>query len=365
MSQERILIKGNDAIAFGAVDAGCRCYFGYPITPQNEIPESLSALLPQAGGQFVQAESEVASINMVLGAGSCGIPAMTSSSSCGISLMQEGISYMAGSHIPGVIVNMSRGGPGLGDIGPSQGDYFQAVKGGGHGDYRCFVIAPATAQECYDMMFWAFEAAFTYRNPVLVLGDAIVAQIKEPVLRQPPLSAPGLEGFTAQAAAWRVEGYGSRGPNTQVAPKRLLKSVYLADGTLAQRNEILMQKYSSMQAEAKAQCTDVDDAELIVVAFGSIGRIAQSAQRSLRAQGHKVGMVRPLTLYPFPSALLEDLAARGKRFLVIEQNTGQMVDDVRLAIRKHADSAWHGVMPGLLIGADALIEPIAKALKDA
>lgn len=365
MSQERILIKGNDAIAFGAVDAGCRCYFGYPITPQNEIPESLSALLPAAGGQFVQAESEVGSINMVLGAGACGIPAMTSSSSCGISLMQEGISYMAGSHVPGVVVNMSRGGPGLGDIGPSQGDYFQSVKGGGHGDYRCLVLAPATAQECYDMMFWAFEAAFKYRNPVLVLGDAIVAQIKEPVLRQPLANAPGFEGLKAQAAPWRVEGYGSRGPNTQVAPKRLLKSVYLADGALAERNILLMEKYAAMQSEAKALCLDTDDAELIVVAYGSVGRIAQSAQRSLRAQGHKVGMVRPLTLYPFPAKILEDLAAQGKRFLVIEQNTGQMVEDVRLAVRKHGDAQWHGIMPGLFVGADSLLEPIVTALKGA
>lgn len=365
MSQERILIKGNDAIAYGAVDAGCRCYFGYPITPQNEIPESLSSLLPKAGGQFVQAESEVGSINMVLGAGACGIPAMTSSSSCGISLMQEGISYMAGSHVPGVIVNMARGGPGLGDIGPSQGDYFQAVKGGGHGDYRCFVIAPATAQECYDMMFWAFEAAFTYRNPVLVLGDAIVAQIKEPVLRKAPTSAVGFDGLWQQSAPWRVEGYGDRGPNTKVAPKRLLKSVYLADGALAARNELLMEKYAAMRVEAKAECLDTDDAELIVVAYGSIGRIAHSAQRTLRAQGHKVGMVRPLTLYPFPDAVLENLAAQGKRFLVIEQNTGQMVEDVRLAIRKHADAEWHGIMPGLFIGADTLMQPIVNALKGA
>lgn len=365
MSQERILIKGNDAIAYGAVDAGCRCYFGYPITPQNEIPESLSSLLPQAGGQFVQAESEVGSINMVMGAGACGIPAMTSSSSCGISLMQEGISYMAGSHVPGVIVNMTRGGPGLGDIGPSQGDYFQAVKGGGHGDYRCFVIAPATAQECYDMMFWAFEAAFTYRNPVLVLGDAIVAQIKEPVLRKPPSTAVGFDGLWQQSAPWRVEGYGSRGPNTQVAPKRLLKSVYLADGALAARNELLVEKYAAMRSEAKAECLDTDDAELIIVAYGSIGRIAHSAQRTLRAQGHKVGMVRPLTLYPFPDAVLEKLAAQGKRFLVIEQNTGQMVEDVRLAIRKHADAEWYGIMPGLFIGADTLMQPIVNALKGA
>jgi len=212
MSHDRILIKGNEAVAFGALDAGCRCYFGYPITPQNEIPETMSLRLPECGGQFVQAESEVAAINMLLGAGACGIPAMTSSSSCGISLMQEGISYMAGSHIPAVIVNMERGGPGLGDIGPSQGDYFQAVKGGGHGDHRNLVLAPSTAQECYDMMFRAFALAFKYANPVMLLGDAIVAQIKEPVRRQPPADALSPEALAELAAPWRMEGYGKRGP---------------------------------------------------------------------------------------------------------------------------------------------------------
>ncbi len=249
-SSERILIKGNEAVAFGAVDAGCRCYFGYPITPQNEIPEVLSSLLPEHGGQFVQAESEVAAVNMLLGAAACGIPALTSSSSCGISLMQEGISYMAGSHIPGVMVNMQRGGPGLGDIGPSQGDYFQAVKGGGHGDHRNLTLAPATAQECYDFMFRAFALAFKYANPVMLLGDAIVAQIKEPVRRQPPADA-------------------------------------------------------------------------------------------LRA------------------------LAPGRRFLVIEQNTGQMVEDVRLSLMgENARVDWHGVMPGLFIGADALEDPIRQACKE-
>ncbi len=356
---ERILIKGNEAIAFGAIDAGCRCYFGYPITPQNEIPETLSGLLPKSGGSFVQAESEIGSINMVHGAGACGIAAMTSSSSCGISLMQEGISYMAGSHIPGVIVNMSRGGPGLGDIGPSQGDYFQSVKGGGHGDYRTLVLAPATAQECYDIMFDAFTLAFKYRNPIMVLGDAIIGQIKEPVLRKAPENAPGVEGFKAQSAPWRVEGYNSREDHTT----RLLKSVYLAEGALAARNELLQEKYTAMQAEARAVCSDCDDAELVIVAYGSIGRIAQSAVRHLRAEGHKVGLMRPVTLFPYPKAELQALASKGKRFLVIEQNLGQMVEDVRLAlVDSKARVDWHGVMPGLFIGADALIKPISDCL---
>ena len=390
MSHDRILIKGNEAVAFGALDAGCRCYFGYPITPQNEIPEAMSLRLPECGGQFVQAESEVAAINMLLGAGACGIPAMTSSSSCGISLMQEGISYMAGSHIPAVIVNMERGGPGLGDIGPSQGycagamlpcvilnvmrggpglgniqasqgDYFQAVKGGGHGDHRNLVLAPSTAQECYDMMFRAFALAFKYANPVMLLGDAIVAQIKEPVRRQPPADALSPEALAELAAPWRMEGYGKRGPG---AKPRLLKSVYLAEGALAARNRLLMEKYAAMQAEACAECWNTDDAELVVVAFGSMARIARSAIRKLREEGLKAGLFRPKTLYPFPADALRALAP-GRRFLVIEQNTGQMVEDVRLSLMgENARVDWHGVMPGLFIGADALEDPIRQACKE-
>ncbi len=361
-AQDKILMKGNEAVAYGAIDAGCRCYFGYPITPQNEIPETLSLLLPQVGGSFVQAESEIGSINMVLGAGACGIAAMTSSSSCGISLMQEGISYLAGSHVPGVVVNMTRGGPGLGDIGPSQGDYFQAVKGGGHGDYRTLVLAPATAQECYDMMFDAFSLAFTYRNPVLVLGDAIVGQIKEPVVRKKPEHIAeesfGTQAYAKLSASWRVEGCGQR-EDTQ---KRLLKSVYLAEGALAERHVLLQEKYAAMRKEARALSLQCEDADLVVVAYGSIGRIAQSAVRHLREQGHKVGLLRPLTLYPFPDIALQQLASEGKRFLVIEQNLGQMVEDVRLALQGQSSVAWHGVMPGVFIGAESLWDAILAAL---
>ena len=353
---ERILTRGNEAVAYGAVDAGCRCYFGYPITPQNEIPEMLSSLLPEAGGQFVQAESEIGSINMVLGAGACGIPAMTSSSSPGISLMQEGISYMACSMLPGVIVNMQRGGPGLGGIGPSQGDYFQAVKGGGHGDHRNLVLAPASVQECYDMMFDAFRLAFTYRNPVMVLGDAMVAQIKEPLLRARPENAPGFEGLAQSAAPWRVEGCEGRA-------KRLLKSVYLADGELAARNELLMGKYADMRKEVRFQAVDLDKAQLVVIAFGSMGRIAHSAVRKLRAQGHRLGLLRPLTLFPFPDGTIAELADKGARFLVIEQNLGQMVEDVLLAVNGRAPVAWHGVMPGVFVDAEDFVKPIMQALE--
>ena len=353
---ERTLMRGNEAIAYGAVDAGCRCYFAYPITPQNEIPELLSSLLPEMGGQFVQAESEIGSINMVLGAGACGIPAMTSSSSPGISLMQEGISYMACSMLPGVIVNMQRGGPGLGGIAPSQGDYFQSVKGGGHGDYRTLVLAPSSVQECYDMMFDAFRLSFKYRNPVMVLGDAMVAQIKEPLLRKAPENAPGFEGMTQSAASWRVEG-------CEGCAKRLLKSVFLADGELGAHNALLGNKYAAMREEVRFQAVDLDNAELVIVAFGSMGRIAHSTVRKLRAQGHKLGLLRPLTLFPFPDEKIAELADKGARFLVIEQNLGQMVEDVRLAVNGRAPVAWHGVMPGVFVDAEDFVKPIMKTLE--
>ncbi|WP_164561913.1 3-methyl-2-oxobutanoate dehydrogenase subunit VorB [Nitratidesulfovibrio vulgaris] len=348
---ERIFIKGNEAIAHGALAAGCRCYFGYPITPQNDIPEMMSSAIPAAGGEFVQAESEVAAANMLLGAAACGVRAFTSSSSPGVSLMQEAISYMAGSELPGVIVNMNRGGPGLGDIGPSQGDYFQSVKGGGHGDYRTYVLAPATCQECYDMMFEAFDVAYRFRTPVLVLGDAIVGQMKEPVT---PWRRDDLDPAT-EGADWRLQGAKGR-------PARLLKSLFLEDGALAGQNRNLQAKYEAMKELARAECFETEDADLVVVAFGSIGRIAKSAIRKLRAQGHKVGLVRPVTLFPFPEKVLQDLAAKGKRFLTIEHNCGQMVDDVRLAVRAYCDSDFYGHMPGELPGSDDFLKPILDAL---
>jgi 2-oxoglutarate ferredoxin oxidoreductase subunit alpha len=329
---KRIFVKGNEAISRGALAAGMKCFFGYPITPQNDIPEFLSSALVEAGGEFVQAESEVAAANMLMGAAACGIRAMTSSSSPGISLKQEALSYMAGSEIPGVVVNVSRGGPGLGDIGPSQGDYFQSVKGGGHGDYRLLVLAPGTVQEAYDLTIKAFDLAFKYRNPVMVLADAIIGQMKEPVVPWEPANRDPEEG-----QSWGLQGAKGRSP-------RLIKSIFLDDGALAGQNLHL-------------------HADLIVVAFGSIGRITKSTIRKLRAQGHKVGLVRPITLFPFPSDVLLDLARQGKRFLTIEHNMGQMVEDVRLAIRTVADSAFHAQLPGNLPTPDDFEEPILKALE--
>ncbi len=347
---KRVFIKGNEAVGYGAIAAGCKCYFGYPITPQNEIPEMLSQVLPESGGAFVQAESEVAAANMLLGAAAAGIRAMTSSSSPGVSLMQEAISYMAGSELPGVIINMNRGGPGLGDIGPAQGDYFQSTRGGGHGDYRTLVLAPSTCQEAYDMMGEAFDLAFKYRNPVLILGDGIVGTMKEPVTLK-DMGKPKEHG----ANAWMLSGAKDR-------KKRLIKSLFLEENALADHNRKLVAKYEAMRVEARAERFLTDDAELIVVAYGSMGRIAKSAIRKLREQGRKVGLVRPVTLYPFPSDVLLDLAKKGRRFLTIEHNTGQMVDDVRLAIRTVADSAFYGHMPGDMPGSDDFIAPILDAL---
>jgi 2-oxoglutarate/2-oxoacid ferredoxin oxidoreductase subunit alpha len=348
---KRILVKGNEAICRGAVDAGCQCFFGYPITPQNDIPEYMSKVLPKMGRAFVQAESEVAAANMLLGAAACGVRAMTSSSSPGISLKQEALSYMAGTELPAVIVNMSRGGPGLGDIGPSQGDYFQAVKGGGHGDYRQLVLAPGTVQEAYDLVGKAFDLAFAYRNPVMVLGDAIIGQMMEPVT----LDEARAVDTDKSALEWNLTGKGTREP-------RILKSLHLTDGALAGHNAHLNDKYMAMRGEVLFENFQVDDADLVVVAFGSIGRIAKSTLRKLRAAGHKVGLHRPITLFPFPEQELERLAKLGKRFLTIEHNLGQMVEDVRLAIRHHADSEFHAHLPGNLPTPDDFEQPILKVL---
>ena len=349
---ERTLMKGNEAIVRGALAAGLQCYFGYPITPQNDIPELLSDLLPKQGGQFVQAESEIASANMLIGAAGCGVPCMTSTSGPGFSLMMEAISFMIGQQIPTVIVNMMRGGPGLGDIGTSQGDYSQAVKCGAHGDGFMFVLAPSSAQECYDMAAKAFDIAFTYKNPVLILGDALVAQIKEPVKAWQPAKTDH------KVEDWCLMG------NPGNRPIRLLKTNYLGEGPLAEHlSTRIMPKYASMQKDVMFESTATEDADLIVVAFGSIGRIAKSSMEKLRAQGHKVGVLRPQTLFPYPSEELARLGKLGKRFLVIEQNYGQMIEDVRLALRHIAEPEWYGVGPGFWPSTDDLVEPILNCLR--
>ncbi len=352
MRTKRILVKGNEAIAMGAMDAGCECYFAYPITPQTDIPEYLSTALVEAGGEFIQAESEVAAANMLLGAAACGKRAMTSSSSPGISLMQEAISYMAGSDLPTVIVNISRGGPGLGNIDPSQGDYYQATRGGGHGDYRTMVLAPSTCQEAYDLTIEAFDLAFAYRNPVLILGDAILGQMKEPIQTWKTRGRPA-----GEAESWSLSGANGRDP-------RLLKSLYLSEGALAGHHTHLVSKYEQMHSEVRGEEVLTHDAQLVVVAYGSIARIAKNTIRTLRAEGYRVGLFRPVTLFPYPALALAELAAQGKKFITIEHNTGQMVDDVRLAIRRHADSAFLPVYPGVLPKPEDFETPIRQLMEN-
>ncbi len=335
MTEKLDLVKGNEAVAMGALDAGCLYYFGYPITPQSDIPEYLSYYLPKLGGEFVQAESEVAAINMLLGAAATGVRAMTSSSSPGISLMQEGLSYIAGSEIPIVIVNMSRSGPGLGGIAPSQGDYFQAVKGGGHGDYHLLVLAPASVQELYDLTIIAFELAEKYRNPTMILGDAMVGQMKEPLLRKPP------EQIVEFPKDWALTGAKGR-------PQRVLKSLYLKDGELTAHNWKLSKKYEAMKREEiRFEEVFTEDAELVVVAFGSAARICRTAVMMARGRGMKVGLFRPITLFPYPEPQMIHLAERGVDFFVVELNTGQMLEDVKIAVQKR-DIKFFGKPPGTL-----------------
>ncbi len=295
----------------GAIKAGCRYYFGYPITPQNDIPEFFSKHLPKVEGCFIQAESEIASINMLLGAAAAGARAMTSSSSPGISLMQEGISYMAGSELPGVIVNIMRSGPGLGGISASQGDYFQATRGGGHGDYRTIVLAPHSVQEMHDLTFLAFDLADKYRNPVIILADAVLGQMQESMVERTLLPMP------LPAKDWALTGASRRKP-------RLIKSLYLKEGEMERHNWKLFAKYQQMkQEEVRFETQKIEDAELIIVAFGTAARVSKSAVQIARTAGLKVGLFRPITLFPFPEEPLAHIAQAGKKFLAVEMNTGQ------------------------------------------
>jgi 2-oxoglutarate ferredoxin oxidoreductase subunit alpha len=313
----------------GAIRAGCLYYFGYPITPQNEVPEYMSRILPGLGGEYVQAESELAAINMVLGASALGVRSMTSSSSPGISLMQEGLSYMAGQELPAVVVNIVRCGPGLGGIAASQGDYFQAVKGGGHGDYRLIVLAPDSVQEMYDHTILAFYLADRYRNPAMVLADAVLGQMLEPITEtkevQPEPDKP-----------WSLTGARGR-------PMRYLKSLYLKEGELEAHNRVLQEKYSEIEKnEIRCEEMEVEDADFVVAAFGTAARIARTAVNRAREKGMKVGLFRPVTVYPFPKGPLRNVSERVKSFLVVEMNAGQMVEDVRLSVTGDARVEFYG-----------------------
>lgn len=319
----------------GALAAGCRYYFGYPITPQSDIPEYISRELPKLGGEFIQAESEIASINMLLGASACGARAMTSSSSPGISLKQEGISYMAGSECPGLIVNISRSGPGLGGIDASQADYFQAVKGGGHGGYHLIVLAPDSVQEMFDLAILAFDLSDYYRVPAMILADAVIGQMKGALVPHPYVAPENLA-----VKDWALIGSGRAGE------QKVVKSLYLGDGELEAHNNRLHAKYAQMQErEVRYEGISLADARLVVTAYGSTARIAKTAVRLACEQGLKVGLLRPITLFPFPKAAFRQHSADGQKILCFELNNGQMVDDVRLAA-PGAEVTFYGRAPG-------------------
>jgi pyruvate/2-oxoacid:ferredoxin oxidoreductase alpha subunit len=313
------LIKGNEAIVKSAILSGCRAFYGYPITPASEIAEAAALYMPQAGGVFLQAESEVAAINMLYGASSAGIRCMTSSSGPGISLMQEGVSYMAGAELPCVIADITRGGPGLGNIAAEQSDYHQVVKGGGNGNYRTLVLAPSSAQEMADLTSLSFELADRYRNPVVLLADGFVGQMMEPV----EVSRQPVAPHTPQ---WSVTG-------TAESRSNFITSLHLDPDELEAHVRDLETKYRcAEQRETRAEEFRTDDAEIVLVGYGIVGRILKAVTAEARAAGIPVGLLRPITLYPFPKAHFQRLATRARVFLVVEMSNGQMIEDVRLAL---------------------------------
>lgn len=329
----KILMCGNEACGEGAILAGCKFYAGYPITPQNELTAYMAKRMYETGGVFIQAESELAAINMVFGAAAAGARAMTSSSSPGISLKQEGISYLAACELPCVIVNIQRGGPGLGNIAPSQADYFQSVKGGGHGDYRLIVMAPASVQELLDHTYLAFELADKYRNPVLILGDGLLGQMMEPItIKLDPPNIP--------EKPWALTGCKGRSPN-------LIRSLLLSDNALEDHNKKLQAKFNVIKnTETRSENIHSTDSDIVIVAYGSVARIAKSAMEMARAKGLRVGLIRPITLWPFPDKAIEAATVKAKKILVVEMSSGQMVEDVMLAANGRTDVSFYGRMGG-------------------
>ena len=347
----KLMMKGNEAVAEAAIQAGCRYFFGYPITPQNEIPEYMSLRLPQVGGVFLQAESEVSAINMVYGAAGTGARVMTSSSSPGISLTQEGISYIAGAQLPCVIVNMVRGGPGLGSIQPAQSDYFQATRGGGHGDYRLLVLAPSTVQEAVELTQLAFDRADRYRNPVMVLGDGVIGQMMEPV----EIPTPAID--TTIDKSWAAKGDWTPGCGRERA---VLNSLYIEPERCEQHNLDLAATWAKMeQNETRVECQFMDDAEVAVVAYGTTARIALTAVRRAREEGIKVGLIRPITLWPFPYAAIQAACSHVKRFLTVEMSLGQMIDDVKIAVAGARPVEFYGRTGGMIPGVRDILRRIA------
>ncbi|MBP3602401.1 MAG: 3-methyl-2-oxobutanoate dehydrogenase subunit VorB [Alistipes sp.] len=347
------LMKGNEVIAHAAVRCGCDGYFGYPITPQSEVMETLMELRPweSTGMVVLQAESEISSINMVYGGAATGKKVMTSSSSPGVSLMSEGISYIAACELPCLIVNCQRGGPGLGTIQPSQGDYFQACKGGGHGDYHLIVLAPSSVQEMHDFVILAFDLAFKYRTPAMLLADGAIGQMMEKVVLAPQQPRRTDEQIAEECKAWAACGKGGR------KNRNICTSLFLQSEELKVLNDRLQAKYKQIEAaEARWEEIECDDAEYILVAFGSSARICSATVEAARAEGIKLGLLRPITLWPFPAKPLAEFAERGvKGFLSVELNAGQMVEDVRLAVNGKAQVEHFGTTGGMMVSPDDVL----------
>lgn len=344
------LLEGNAAIAEAAIRAGVEAFYGYPITPQTEVLEHISERMPEEGRVFLQAESEVASINMVYGAASAGARVMTSSSSPGISLMQEGFSYIACSEVPAVVVNIMRGGPGLGNVQPSQGDYFQAVKMAGHGDFRMIVLAPASVQEAIDHVMLAFDLADKYRTIAMVVADGSIGQMMEPAELPPmrPVRSP------QERPPWALTGAKGRKPN-------IVNSLYLGAENLERVNLRLQAKLKEIAAnEVRWKEYSTEDADLLLVAFGTVGRVCQTVVREARAKGMKVGLLRPVSLWPFPSARLAELAQQVRGMLVVEMNAGQMLEDVRLAVEGRCPVQFYGRMGGVIPLPDDILPELDK-----
>jgi len=341
------LLKGNEAVVKGAILAGCRAYYGYPITPASEIAEAAARFLPKVGGTFLQAESEIGAINMIYGAASSGIRCMTASSSPGISLKQEGISYAAGAELPFVLVDIMRGGPGLGNIAPEQADYWQIVKGGGHGSYRMIVLAPNSVQEMCDLTRLAFDLADRYRNPACVLADGFIGQMMEPCAFAEPVKA-------LPDKPWAVGPGAERRDN-------LVSSIYLEPDDLEAHIRHLFQKYDACEKrETRFEEYKLADAEHVVIGYGIVSRILKSAVDQARAQGMKVGLLRPITLWPFPAEKIQALALSAANFLVVELSMGQKVEDVRLAVDGKRPVRFYGRVGGNVPAADELVREILK-----
>ena len=355
-----VLMKGNEAIAHAAIRCGCDGYFGYPITPQSEVLETLAQLKPweTTGMVVLQAESEIASINMLYGGGGTGKKVLTSSSSPGVALMQEGITYMAGAEVPCVIVSVQRGGPGLGTIQPSQSDYNQSTRGGGNGDYNTIVLAPNSVQEMADFVDLAFTLAFRYRNPAMILSDGVIGQMMEKVVL-PPQKPRRTEEEIAKECPWAANGHGlkSRKPN-------YITSLELDSAVMEQRNIALQKKYAECaEKEVRYEEIQCDDAEYLIAAFGSASRISRKAMDMLRAQGVKVGLFRPITLWPFPTKRLKELSKRVKGMLVMEINAGQMVFDVRAAVEYSIPVEHFGRLGGIVPSPDEIVDALNKMRK--